>query len=292
MMPGIDPIAALLNRIEDLERRIRRIVYDGVITDVDHKKGLVRVDDGMGTEDGELHKTDWLPWAEHAGKIKTRTMPSVGQSVRVMSPSGDPTQGMVSIGWFNKNNKMPKAEKGEHVFINGTRYKHVIKNGPEDKQAGNGDGSDSTNGGYASPAEGDTQNGVAVGIHQARVGVLDDDEGSWGDGENTVKPKGDKETFVEHSHDDTGHISYAKSSGDNSKQTQAAPKIASSVDDKSSVTIVKAQIETLVDSSKVTVKTDDINVVASNLSTVRGLSDGVQVGTKQANGDPNAFLAG
>jgi len=279
-MSSTDPIAALLKRIEELERRVRRMVYDGVVTDVDHKKGLVRVDDALATE-GEPHKTDWLPWAEHAGKIKTRTMPSVGQSVRVISSGGDPTQGMVTIGWFNENNKMPKAEKGEHVFVNGTRYKHVIHNGPEDSGA-SGDGSDSVPGQQASPAQTDTVNGDAKGIHETRVGVLDDDEGSWGDGQTQVRPSGDKNKYVEHSRDDiTGHIHFAKDSGEKSKRTQIATMVQQKVDEVSIITQIATNINADVDGKQVDITDDRVNTVGkttlnngTRLVTYKGAGDG------------------
>jgi hypothetical protein len=214
-MSRLDPIVQLIQKVEDMDRRMRRMIVHGTITDVDHKKGLVRLDDGMGTEEGEdgkkENKTDWLPWAEHAGKIKTRTMPSVGQSVVCMSPSGDMAQGIVRKGWYNENNKMPKAEGGEYTFINGTSHKQTISNGPEDKTKG-GDGSESTAGQQASPAEKEKKNQHAKNnVHQTFHGALEDDEGSWGDGDkNVTKVDRSRKAYTEHSVGDDGHTHYAE----------------------------------------------------------------------------------
>src|SRR6478736_3269436 len=134
---NIDPIALIFKHKEEMDRRMRRMIYQGTVTHVDHKLGLIRVDDGMGTEDEEgsgggdsggssggsqkqKNLTDWVPWCEHAGALKTRTMASVGQTVTMFCPSGEPGNGFAMHGTYNEKNKMPKAENGEHVQINGT----------------------------------------------------------------------------------------------------------------------------------------------------------------------------
>jgi hypothetical protein len=85
-----DPIAQLLRRVEELERRVRRIVYQGTVIDVDKTKHMVRVDDGFGDTDADPHKTDWLCWVELAGsgRSRARRCPIVGQAVTVICPSG------------------------------------------------------------------------------------------------------------------------------------------------------------------------------------------------------------
>lgn len=285
-----DPYLFLLNKIEDLERRVRRIVVFGTVTDVDHKRGLVRVDDGMGTE-GEPNKTDWLPWAEHAGKIKTRTMPSVGQQVTVLSPSGTPETGIVMIGWYNENNKMPKADAGEYVFINGTRYKKVIGNGPEDTGA-SGDGSDSTCGGQACPSKDESKNSVGTGIERIRIGKLPDDEGSWGDGKTQVKPQGDDKKVMERGLDETSLIHYVTDGTNKSVIVQKAGDVTSTINDESvrrqtkdtiidkmtdqSVrTQTSSGINDKVGGSEIDIQSGAINVVAEQVFTVGRTNVGV-----------------
>jgi hypothetical protein len=276
-----DPIAQLVRRVEELERRLRRTIVRGVVTDVDHKKGLVRVDDGLGTEDGDPNITDWLPWAEHAGKIKTRTMPSKGQGVTILAPSGAYEDAIVMKGWFNENNKMPKADKGEHVFINGTRYKKVIKNGPED-QGQSGDGSDSTAGQQASPAQDEKRNQNASGVEEIRLGKLGDDEGSWGDGgQNQVRPQGDDKHVVEHAKDENTHTDWA-TDGDqhHSKITQQAPVINHNVDDKATRDHTGQHIvNTVLDDSNKSVHT----VLAANINATVNDSKQVDINPERVN---------
>jgi hypothetical protein len=261
-----DDYLFLVNKVEEIERRFRRMIFYGVVTDVDHSRGLVRVDDGMGTEEGALNKTDWLPWAEHAGKIKTRTMPSVGQQVTVLCPSGVPEQGIVTIGWFNENNKMPKAESGEYVFINGTHYKRVVENGPG-TSAGGDDGSDSTCGGQACPAKSEAKSSVGTGIERTRFGKLPDDEGSWGDGQNQVKPQGDDKAVTERGVNQTKLIHYVTDGTTKSVIVQTAADVTSTVNDGSVRKQTASDVTDKVGGSVATIDSGKIRATASRVET-------------------------
>jgi phage baseplate assembly protein V len=118
-----DPIAQLLRRIEELERRVRRTVYQGTVTDVDKSKRMVRVDDGLADDDAEPNKTDWLYWVELAGSgsgsLKSKTLPVVGQAVTVISPCGTPEQGIVIPGHFTDDNPKPDSDDDDYVLTNG-----------------------------------------------------------------------------------------------------------------------------------------------------------------------------
>jgi|SRR5215813_303296 len=117
--------ALLLRKVEDLERRVRRMFFMGSVTDVDPAKRLVRVDDGLGTE-GVPNKTDWLPWAELSGSLKTKTLPKVGQQVAVLSPSGLLEQGLVIPGYFTDQDPKPDSDQDDYVLTNG-KVKVAIK---------------------------------------------------------------------------------------------------------------------------------------------------------------------
>ena len=67
----MDPIAHIVRELEEIKRRMRRMMFHGLVTDVDAEKRLVRVSDGTKDEQGQEVKTDWLPWAELAGGLKT-----------------------------------------------------------------------------------------------------------------------------------------------------------------------------------------------------------------------------
>ena len=74
----------------DHDRQIGNGVLFGVVTELDEAGGLVRVDvDGM--------VTDWIPWAERNSGPGVREWSAyeVGEQVVVLSPYGDPSQGVV-----------------------------------------------------------------------------------------------------------------------------------------------------------------------------------------------------
>ena len=121
-----DPIAQLVRKIEELERRMRRMFFMGKVTDVDPVKRLVRVSDGMKNDDGTPVKTDWLPWAELSGGLKSKTLPTAGQQVSVLSPSGLLETGLVIPGFFTDDNAKPDADDDEWVLTNG-KVKQSIK---------------------------------------------------------------------------------------------------------------------------------------------------------------------
>lgn len=114
-----DPIAQIIRRVEEVERRMRRMFFAGSVTDIDSQKRLVRVTDGVDDEGKEM-KTDWLPWRELSGTLKTKTLPSVGQQVTVQAPSGLLEDGWVSSGFFTQDNPPPTADDHDYVMTNGT----------------------------------------------------------------------------------------------------------------------------------------------------------------------------
>ena len=103
----------LLRRIPEIERRMRNIVRYGVVEEVDAKKGLVKMkDDGGG--DGQTYVSDWRPWAEVGGGIKTWRPPTKGQQVVMFSPSGNLADGIVFNAAFSDQNPQP-SENGDEV---------------------------------------------------------------------------------------------------------------------------------------------------------------------------------
>jgi phage baseplate assembly protein V len=115
----MDPIAHIVRELEEIKRRMRRMMFHGLVTDVDAEKRLVRVSDGTKDEQGEEVKTNWLPWAELAGGLKTKTLPTKGQQVFVCSPDGLLEKGFVSAGFFTEQNKPPDSKDDEYVLTNG-----------------------------------------------------------------------------------------------------------------------------------------------------------------------------
>ena len=114
----MDPIAHIVRELEEIKRRMRRMMFHGLVTDVDAEKRLVRVSDGTKDEQGQEVKTDWLPWAELAGGLRTKTLPTKGQQVFVCSPDGLLEKGFVTPGFFTDENTPPESKDDEYVLTN------------------------------------------------------------------------------------------------------------------------------------------------------------------------------
>lgn len=102
----------------EIERRLANVAREGTIHAVDAGARKVRVK--IGTDpDGRPVLTPWQPWTERAGVIKTWSPPSVGEQVRVISPSGDIAQGWVELGGFSTANPAPSTDPQAHVMTIG-----------------------------------------------------------------------------------------------------------------------------------------------------------------------------
>jgi phage baseplate assembly protein V len=80
----------------------------GVVAELDEAKARVRVDvDGL--------RTDWIPWATHAGPgVRSWSAPEVGSQVVLACPYGDPSQGVVIGGVYRNDYKAPADKKTVH----------------------------------------------------------------------------------------------------------------------------------------------------------------------------------
>lgn len=103
----------MLRRIPEIERRLRNMVRYGVVEEVDAAKGLVKMKDDGGGE-GQSYTSDWRPWAEVGGGIKTWRPPTKGQQVVMFSPSGSLAEGIVFNAAFSDENKQP-SDKGDEI---------------------------------------------------------------------------------------------------------------------------------------------------------------------------------
>jgi len=103
----------MLRRIPEIERRIRNMVRYGKVAEVDPAKGLVKItDDGGGK--GQSLTTDWIPWAETGGGIKTWRPPTVGQRVVMFSPSGQLHDAISMNAAFSNEHAQP-SDKGDEI---------------------------------------------------------------------------------------------------------------------------------------------------------------------------------
>jgi len=101
--------AELEAAIESLDRRVRNLVREGRITGVDYARGVATVDmDGLPSRD--------IPWVQRAGDIKDWDPPTVGERVTVVSPTGDPAQGLITPGGWSDANPAPHDRGGERFI--------------------------------------------------------------------------------------------------------------------------------------------------------------------------------
>lgn len=102
-------ILSLDKRIEQLDRRLNNLVREAKVLEVDAEKGLVKV---------EAHglKSGWMPWAERAGTVREWAPPAKGERVVVLSPTGEPGQGIVLAGGFSDQFKQPSTDAGERLI--------------------------------------------------------------------------------------------------------------------------------------------------------------------------------
>ncbi len=103
----------LLRRLPEFERRLRNMVRYGKVAEVDAAKGLVKITDDGGGE-GQSLTTDWIPWAETGGGIKTWRPPTVGQRVVMFSPSGNLHDAISFNAAFSNENAQP-SDKGDEI---------------------------------------------------------------------------------------------------------------------------------------------------------------------------------
>lgn len=79
----------ILFRLSELERLVSNLIRYGTVDSLDAEKAVVRV------KSGDL-LTGWLKWLSHrAGPDADWWAPEPGEQVLLLSPSGDPMQGIV-----------------------------------------------------------------------------------------------------------------------------------------------------------------------------------------------------
>ncbi len=100
--------------VEDLRRRQANQMREGRITGVDYERGVATVEmDGLPSKE--------IPWVQRAGDVKDWDPPSVGERVTVMSPTGDPGQGLITPGGWSNDHPAPHNKGGDrYVKTTGT----------------------------------------------------------------------------------------------------------------------------------------------------------------------------
>lgn len=111
-------VAETRAEVADLRALQERMFRKGVVTDVDAKKHRFRMEIGVD-ENGEAVKSDWIPYAQIAGKRKTHSVPSKGQQMLQLAPDGDFSQALgIPLTWSD-NNPSPSTKEDEDVEVRG-----------------------------------------------------------------------------------------------------------------------------------------------------------------------------
>lgn len=111
-------LSALEYRITELERRLANVALIGTVSEADYAEARVRVQIGNIT-------TAWLPWlTRRAGTAVDWWAPDIGEQVMVISPSGEPAQGVVMPALYSdahpaptSNGKIRRISFGDSSFI-------------------------------------------------------------------------------------------------------------------------------------------------------------------------------
>lgn len=115
-----EQMADLYRRLGEIERRSRNRKRTGKITEVDHKKGVARVE--LSSQGGKKFMTAPIPWKEiSAGGTTSHIPPTVGQQVDVVSESGDLTDAVIDFSTHSNANPRPHDGPEAVIVHGGTR---------------------------------------------------------------------------------------------------------------------------------------------------------------------------
>lgn len=97
--------------VGELQRQMSNLIRIGKIIGLDEANARVKVSVG-GLE------TDWLPWAvSRAGATRTWSAPRIGEQVIVLSPYGDPAQGVVMPSLYQDAHPAPAASQDQETIV-------------------------------------------------------------------------------------------------------------------------------------------------------------------------------
>lgn len=126
-----DELIQALTRISELERKLDSMFRHGPVHERKEKDGrwLVRLKIGGSGDKPML--SPWLPYSVPNGGEKglnVHYVPTVGEQLTMLSPSGDPRQAMlVPLSWSDDH--PPPSNDGDAVVITHPKFKATLKEG-------------------------------------------------------------------------------------------------------------------------------------------------------------------
>lgn len=124
----------LTERVAQIEQRLKGLVRQAVVKEVDPAAGTVRL--LLGTSDNGDYLSAKIPYVQTAGAMRFHNPPSVGQQMALYSPGGDMRQAFAAPLMFSDDIESPSAEPDEHVMTFGDVTIRVKTNAVEFEVSG------------------------------------------------------------------------------------------------------------------------------------------------------------
>lgn len=112
-------LASEMRRREELERRLRNVVREGRVTELDATNNRVRIAFAQDDQGKDVVGPP-IPWVERAGAIRTWMPPSVGEQVMMFSPGGEISAASWALpGGYSDQFQKPHDKGAEHKLVIG-----------------------------------------------------------------------------------------------------------------------------------------------------------------------------
>lgn len=109
-----NPIATLIRRVEELERRLANVVREGRVTQRDPVKGIKLA---IADVEGKPVETPWIRQSEQGGALRTYALPAIGQHMKVFSPDGEISANSMAVPhWYANGHDQPGGDADECVI--------------------------------------------------------------------------------------------------------------------------------------------------------------------------------
>lgn len=122
-----DVLLALMQRVQELERRAAGSQWRGTVKSVDPVKGTARLVIGQD-DDGQDVLSPPIPYAQTAGAMKIHNPPSVGQQMEAYAQGGDIEQATLRPLHWKKDLTSPSTNGNDHVVELGS-FKAEVRSG-------------------------------------------------------------------------------------------------------------------------------------------------------------------
>lgn len=115
----VEVMLALMQRVQELERRAAGSQWRGTVKSVDPAEGTARLVIGQD-DDGNDVLSPPIPYAQTAGALKIHSPPSIGQQMEAYAQGGDIEQATLRPLHWKKDLTSPSESGSEHVVEIGT----------------------------------------------------------------------------------------------------------------------------------------------------------------------------